>query len=128
MLHLLARILVDRVAYRKGIPFVTSLLLAVVTAVRPRMEGPTSIWIFVLLALIATLFSLLCGGRFRIFYVTVAVVTPFLCHLEWMLRTRFLMLGFPIRAVAEYFLYFVAAPILLVWKLGALLDRKGKRT
>ena len=122
----LATALVRRIRYRYGFPFITSVVLAVVTAALPRFGGPTSIWTFALLALIATSFTLLCGGRFRTFYIVIAVTPPFLSSLEWLLRLRSVMLDFPSKAVGEYFLYFVAAPILLVWMVATLLSRKER--
>ena len=85
-----------------------------------------SIWTFALLALIATAFVLLCGGRFRTFYIAIAVMLPFLFLLQWFLRVRSWIPDFPSKPVAEYFLYFVAAPILLVWVVATLLNRKER--
>jgi len=103
-----------------------SVVLAVVTAAWPRFGGATSIWTFALLGLISTAFALLCGGRFRTLYIAIAVALPFLFHLEWILRMRSAMLDFPRKAVSEYFLYFVAAPILVVWMVAMLLNRKER--
>jgi hypothetical protein len=58
---------------------------------------------------------LLCGGRFRTFFIAIAVSTPFLIALPWFLRVQFAMPDYPMKGFVEYFLYFVAAPILLVW-------------
>ena len=123
----LSTALVRRIRYRYGFPFITSAVVAVVTAALPRFGGPTSIWTFALLALSATAFTMLCGGQFRIFYIVIAVTPPFLFSLEWLLRMRSVMPDFPSKAVSEYFLYFVAAPILLVWMVATLLSRKERR-
>jgi len=118
--------LARRLRYRHGFPFITSIGLAVVTGALPRFGGPTSIWTFALLALIATSFTLLCGGRFRTFYIVIAVMPPFLFSFEWLLRIRWVMPDFPTKAVGEYFLYFVAAPILVVWLGATLLNRRER--
>jgi hypothetical protein len=71
--------LVHRLCYRHGFPVVTSVVLAVVTAAWPRVrearfhEG-TSIWTFAILATISTAFALLCGGRFRTFFIAKALL------------------------------------------------------
>jgi len=124
----LSTALVRRIRYRYGFPFMTSAVLAVVTAALPRFGGPTSIQTFALLALIATSFTLLCGGRFRTFYIVIAVTPPFLFSFEWLLRMRWVMPDFPSKAVGEYFLYFVSAPILLVWMVATLLSRNERHT
>ena len=119
-LHRSTSALIQRLGYRHGFPFITSVGLAVVTAALPRFGGPTSISTFALLALIATSFALLCGGRFRTFYIGIAVTPPFLFLFAWFLRMRSAFPDFPSKAVGEYFLYFVAAPILLVWVVATL--------
>ena len=119
----LSTALIRRVRYRYGFPFITSVGLAVVTTALPRFGGPTSIWTFALLALIATSLTLLFGGWFRTFYIVLAVTPPFLFSFEWLVRMRSVMPDFPSRAVGEYFLYFVAAPILLVWAVSTVLSR-----
>jgi hypothetical protein len=126
MLHLFSAAVIHRLRYRHGFPFITSIGLAVVTAALPRFGGATSIWTFALLALIATSFTLLCGGRFRTFYIVIAVTPPFLFSFEWLLRMRWVMPDFPSRPVAEYFLYFVASPILVVWLVSTLLNRRQR--
>jgi hypothetical protein len=126
-LHCSFTALIRRIRYRHGFPFITSVVLAVVTAAWPRFGRATSIWTFALLALISTVFALLCGARFRTFYIAIAVAPPFLFHLEWVLRMRPAVLDFPSKAVSEYFLYFVAAPILMVWMVAMLLNRKELR-
>ena len=126
MPHLSFTALISRIRYRHGFPFITSFGLAVVTAALPRFGGATSIWTFALLALIATAFALLCGGRFRTFYIAVAVTLPFLFILQWFVRVRSWIPDFPSKPVAEYFLYFVAAPILLVWVVATMLNRKER--
>jgi hypothetical protein len=118
--------MVRRIRYRHGLPFVTSLGLAVVTISRFQPARPTSIWTFALLAFIATAFALLCGGRFRTLYVAIAVVLPFLVALRWFLRMRYWIPDFPIQPITEFFLYFVAAPILVVSLVATLLNR-GER-
>ena len=115
--------LVHRISYRHGLPFITSAVLAVVTAGWSYVFGGTSIWTIALLALISTAFALLFGGPFRTFYITIAVMPPFLFIFGWLLRRRFDMLD---KVVAEYFLYFVAAPIFLVWIVATLLNRKER--
>ena len=99
--------------------------LAVVTTGLFQPTRAVSIWTFALLALIATAFALLCGGRLRTFFVAIAVVLPFLYVLGWFLRMRS-VLYWPGQAVGEYFLYFVAAPILLVWVVATLLNRRER--
>ena len=125
-LHRSFTAVIRRIRYRHGFPFITSVGLAVVTAALPRVGGPTSIWTFALLGLIATSFALFCDGRFRTFFVAIAVTLPVLFHLEWFFRMRFVMPGFPGKAVGEYFLYFVATPILLVWIVATLLNRSER--
>ena len=98
--------------------------LAVVTMSRFQPTRSTSIWVFALLALIATALTLLGGGRFRTFFIVVAVLPPFLFILVWCLRMRSAMYCLPGKAVGEYFLYFVAAPILLVWIVAKLSNRE----
>jgi hypothetical protein len=98
---------------------------AVVTTGLFQPTRAVSIWTFALLALISTAFALLCGGRFRTFFVAIAVVLPFLYVLGWFLRMRS-VLYLPGQAVGEYFLYFVAAPILLVWLVATLLNRRER--
>ena len=122
--HRFSAVLIHRIRYHYGFPFIMSAVLAVVTAALPRFGGPTSIWTFALLALIATSFSLLCGGRFRTFYIVLAVTPPFLFVLVWFFRLRSAMPDLPSRGVTQYFLYFVAAPILLVWFVARLSGRK----
>lgn len=116
--------LVRRIYYRHGFPFITSLVLAAVTTAWPRVHGATSIWTFAILAAISTAFALLCGGRFRTFFIAIAVTPPFLFGLGWFLRMQFAMPDAPIKGFVEYFLYFVAAPIFLVWIVAALSNRK----
>jgi hypothetical protein len=121
--------LVHRLCYRHGFPVVTSVVLAVVTAAWPRVrearfhEG-TSIWTFAILATISTAFALLCGGRFRTFFIAIAVTPPFLFILPWFLRSAVRHPDYPIKGFVEYFLYFVAAPIILVWIASTLFNRK----
>ena len=123
-LHLPSTALMDRIRYRHGFPFITSAVLAVVTTGWSRVFGATSIWTFALLALIATAFTLLLGGRFRPFFIATAVTPPFLFIFYWCLRMRSVGADFQSKAVTEYFLYFVATPILLVWIVATLLNRK----
>jgi hypothetical protein len=119
--------LVRRIIYCHGFPFIVAALLAVVTAGWTYVFGSTSIWTFALLALISAAFVLLCGGPFRTFYITIAVTPPFLVFFGWILRLRFAIPDYPYsRVVAEYFLYFVLAPILLVWIVATLLNRKER--
>ena len=117
--------LVRRLRYRHGFPFIISVVLAVVTTSLFQPSRAVSIWTFALLALISTAFALFCGGRFRTFFVAIAVVLPFLYLLGWFLRMRS-VLYLPGQAVGEYFLYFVAAPIFLVWIVATLLNRKER--
>lgn len=121
--------LIRRMRYRHGFPFLTSVVLAVVITAWPRVrearfhEG-TSIWTFAILATISTAFVLLCGGRFRTFFIAIAVTPPFLFVLPWFLRSAIRHPDYPIKGFVEYFLYFVAAPILLVWIVATLFNRK----
>jgi len=121
------RALMGRIRYRHGVPFITSLGLAAVTISYFRPTRPTSIWIFALLALIATVFTLFCGGRFRTFFIIIAVMPPFLFIVAWLLHMRSGMYYLPIKAIGEYFVYFVAVPILLVWIAATLSSRKERR-
>ena len=126
MLHRFFAPILRPVGYRYGLPFILSVVLAVLTAALPRFGGPTSIWTFALLALIATSFTLLFGGRFRTFYIVIAVTPPFLFSFEWFLRMRSVMPDFPNKPVTEFFLYFVASPILVVWLVATLLNRRQR--
>ena len=117
--------LVGRIRYRHGFPFIMSVVLAVVTSALFQPSRAVSIWTFALLALISTVFALFCGGRFRTFFIVIAVVPPFLYLLGWFVRMRS-VLYLPGQAVGEYFLYFVAAPILLVWVVATLLNRRER--
>jgi hypothetical protein len=100
-------------------------LTALITTSLIQPTRAVSIWTFSLLALISTAFALLCGGRFRTFFIAIAVTLPFLFVLGWFVRMRS-VLYLPGQAVGEYFLYFVAAPILLVWVVAMLLNRKER--
>jgi hypothetical protein len=117
--------------YRHGFPFITCVVLAVVTTAWPLVRDAffhkgTSIWTFAILATISTAFAMLCGGRFRTFFIAIAVTPPFLFVFGWYYHTRSAMLYFPFKAFVEYFLYFVAAPIFLVWIVATLFNRKGR--
>jgi hypothetical protein len=116
--------LIRRIRYRHGFPFIMSVGLAVLTTAWFQPARATSIWTFALLALISTAFALLCGGRFRTFYIVVAVTLPFLFILQWFVRVRSWIPDFPSKPVAEYFLYFVVAPILVVWLVVILLNHR----
>lgn len=121
--------LIRRIRYRRGVPFIMAAVLAIVITAWPRIreahfhEG-TSIWTFAILAAISIAFALLCGGRFRTFFIAIAVTPPFLFVLPWFLRSTIRHPDFPIKGFVEYFLYFVAAPILLVWIVATLFNRK----
>jgi hypothetical protein len=125
-LYIFSKALVRRICYRRGFPFITSVVLAVVTTTWPFVFAATSIWTFALLALISTAFALICGGQFRSFFITIAVTPPFLFFFGRFLRRSFAMEDFPGRAASEYFLYFVAAPILLVWIFTPLMNRSKR--
>ncbi len=118
-----------RLCYRHGFPFITSIVLAMVTAAWPRVrethfhEG-TSIWMLAILAAISTAFALLCGGPFRTFFVTIAVAPPFLFALPGFVRSEIRHPDYPIRGFVEYFVFFVAAPIILTWIAATVLNRK----
>ena len=123
--------MIHRLRYRHGVPFIMSALLAVVITAWPLIREAffhlgTSIWTFAVLATIATAFTILCGGRYRAFFITIAVMPPFIFILGWYNHTRSAMLYFPFKAFIEYFLYFVAAPILLMWIAATLLNRKER--
>ena len=126
MLHLSSAALIRRLRYRHGFPFIVSAVLAVVTSDWTYVFGSTSIWRFALLTLISTVFALLCGGRFRTFFITIAVTPPFLFILGWLIHRNSAMMDFPTKAVSEYFLYFVAAPILMVWMVAALVNSRER--
>ncbi len=123
------RTVISRMCYRHGLPFISSVALAVVTAAWPRVREAhfhqgTSIWTLAVLAAISTAFALLCGGRFRTSFIAIAVTPPFLFVLPWFLRSAIRHPGYPIRGFVEYFSYFVAAPIILVWRFATLSTRK----
>ena len=124
--HISSTALIRRIRYRHGVPFITSAALATISTCWPRVLGATSIWTFALLALIATAFTLLYGGRYRTFFIAISVTPPFLFVLVWFLRLRSDMPDFPSRGVTQYFFYFVAAPILLVWIVARLSSRKER--
>lgn len=126
-----SRALILRLSYRHGFPFITSTVLAVVTTAWPLIREAffhkgTSIWTFAILATISTAFAMLCGGRYRAFFITIAVTPPFLFVFAWYNHTRSALLYFPVKAFVEYFLYFVAAPVLLVWIVPTLLNRNKR--
>lgn len=118
--------LIRRIRYRHGVPFIASVALAAIITGWPGVFSATSIWTFALLALIATAFTLLYGGPYRTFFIAISVMPPFLFVLVWFLRMRIAMPDFPSRGVTQYFLYFVAAPILLVWVVTTLSKRKER--
>ena len=127
--HMFSGALTPRLCYRHGFPFITSVVLAVVTAAWPRVREVlfhqgTSIWTMAILAAISTAFALLCGGRFRTFFIAIAVTPPFLLVLPWFLQSAIRHPEYPIRGFVEYFLYFVATPIALVWIFATLFNRK----
>ena len=77
-LALFSTALKHRLRYRHGLPFITSVVLAVVTTAWPLVRDAffhkgTSIWTFAMLASISTGFAMLCGGRYRAFFIAVAV-------------------------------------------------------
>ena len=125
-LHLSSTALIRRLCYRHGFPFIASAVLAVVISGWPHVFRSTSIWTFALFALISTAFALICGGPFRTFYIAIAVTPPFLFIFGWLLRRSYAMMNFPTKAVSEYFLYFVAVPIFLVWIVSTLLNHKER--
>jgi hypothetical protein len=125
MAHL-STALVRRISYRHGIPFLAATALALVTTAWPHVFRSTSIWTFALLAFVSTAFALIYGGRFCTFFIAIAVIPPFLFILGWFLRRRSVMPDFPTKVVSEYFLYFVAAPILVVWIVATMLNRKER--
>jgi len=125
-----ATALLHRLRYRHGFPFVVSIVLAVVTIAWPFVRGTflhkgTSIWTFAVLATVSTAFAILFGGRYRSFFVAIAVVPPFL-YFFCSLRLNYAGWNYPIKPFLEYFLYFVMAPILLVWMAATLINRKER--
>jgi hypothetical protein len=79
------------------------------------------------LASISTVFAMLWGGRYRAFFIAIAVTLPFLFFF-WFLRLRSASWGdYPIKPFLEYFFYFVMAPILLVRIVATLLNRKERQ-
>jgi hypothetical protein len=91
-LPLFSTALMHRLRYRHGLPFITSVVLAVVTTAWPLVRDAflhkgTSIWTFAVLASISTVFAMLCGGRYRAFFIAIAVTLPFLFFF-WFLRLR----------------------------------------
>ena len=125
-----SKALIRRLNYRHGLPFITSIVLAGVITAWPRVRDVyfhkgTSIWTIAILVMISTAFALLCGGRFRTFFTAIAVTPPFLLFFFGeFLRLRSAMLYFPIWPFIQYFLYFVVAPILLVWIVATLFNHK----
>ena len=124
-----SKALLSRLCYRRGVPFVISVVLATVTAAWPRVREAvfhqgTSIWTMAILAAISAALALLCGGRFRTFFIAIMVTPPFLLVLPWFLRSAIRHPEYPIKGLVEYFLYFVATPIVLVWSFARLFDRK----
>ena len=101
-----SRALIRRLSYRHGFPFITYVVLAVVTAafVRYARFRATSIWTFAILATISTAFALVAGGWFRTFFIAIAVTPPFSFVLPWWLRSAIYHLDYPIRGFVEYFL------------------------
>jgi hypothetical protein len=121
--------LISRLCYRRGYPFAISAVLALVTAAWPRVREAifhqgTSIWTMAILATIAAVLSLLCGGRFRTFFISIMVTPPFLFALPWFIRSTIRHPEFPIKGFVEYFLCFVAAPIIFVWLFATIFNRK----
>src|SRR2546427_10781920 len=89
---MVSRALILRLGYRHGLPFITSAVLAVVITAWPLIRDAlfhkgTSIWTFAILATISTAFTILCGGRYRTFFIAIAVTPPFLFFF-WFLRLR----------------------------------------
>ena len=130
---MVSKALINRLSYRHGLPFITSVFLAAVITAWPRVRDVyfhkgTSIWTIAILVTLSTAFAVLCGGRFRTFFTAVAVTPPFLLFLFGeLLRLRSVMLDYPIWPFVQYFLYFVAAPILLAWIVATLFNRKEQR-
>lgn len=122
--HISSSALIRRIRYRHGVPFTTSVALAAIITGWPGVFGATSIWTFALLALIATAFTLLYGGPYRTFFIAISVAPTFFFVVAWFLRLRSAVPDFPSRGVTEYFFYFVAAPIVLVWVVATLSKRK----
>jgi hypothetical protein len=112
--------------YRYGFPFITAAVLAVVTIAWHQFYG--GIWDFALMALISTVFTLLCGGRFRTFFAVIALTPPFLFDIGWLLLRS--PVGFPHsiirKVVGMSFFWFVALPILLVWIVTTLFNRNER--
>ena len=128
--HLSPTALMHRLRYHHGFPFIASVVLAVLTTTWPFIRDTffhqgTSIWTFEMLATISTAFALLCGGRYRVFFITIAVAPPFLLFFLLLRSARW---DYPIKPFVEYFLYFVMAPIFLVWMVATLLNRKERNT
>ncbi len=126
---MLSGALIPRLSYRHGFPLIISVGLAVATAAWPRVREAlfhqgTSIWTMAILTIVSTAFVVLFGGRFRTFFIAIAVTPPFLFVLPWFLHSAIRHPEYPIRGFVEYFLYFVATPIILVWILAKLIDRK----
>ena len=107
-----SRALILRLSYRHGFPFITSTVLAVVTTAWPLIRDAffhkgTSIWTFAILATISTAFAMLCGGRYRAFFITIAVTPPFLFVFAWYLQLQSALCISQSKPSLEYFLYFV---------------------
>ena len=109
------------VSYRYGFPFITSVVLATAAIDHFQPKQATSLWSFALMPFIATIFALLCGGQLRTVYVAIAVVPPL-----WFIQMRSWIPNLPVKPFAEYFLYFVAPPILVVWLVAMLLNRSQR--
>jgi hypothetical protein len=72
-------------------------------------------------------FALLGGGRFRTFFIATAVTPPFLLVLPGWIQSAVRHPEYPIAGFVEYFLYCVAAPILLVWVVAKLINGKEQK-
>jgi len=127
MLHRFFASILRPVTYRYGFPFIASVVLAVAAVDRFQPKQATSIWSFAVIPFIATIFALLCGGQFRTLYVSIAVVPSFVVVLQWFIQMRSWIPNLPLKPFAEYFLYFVAPPILIVWLVAMLLNRRQQK-
>ncbi len=81
-----------------------------------------------MLVSVSTVFALLCGGRFRTFYIAAAVTPPFLLVLPGWLQSAIRHPEYPITGFVEYFIFCVAVPILLVSIVAKLFNGKEQWT
>lgn len=124
--HIFTAFLIRPIRYNRGVPFITSSVLAVMTIAWLQIKG--GMWGWAVMVLISTAFALFCGGRFRTFFAAIAVTPPFLFAIGWLIHLHSAVpVYFPLssagREAGKSFFWFVAAPILIVWIFSTLFNR-----